>query len=293
MANVNLDADLISKLEFIEKKDLRPGRYAFPDFLIVGPPRTGTTWLHRNLSFHPQIFMSSPKEIIFFDRLDKPGDAHFKSNRLEWYSEFFSISLSTQVNEILRNWRSFGAPYRIRTKGEATASYLIMEEAKINELRLLSPEIKIIISVRNPVDRAWSDLKKHLASRQAVELHFESKSFDDIDFETFARFYNTNYMMRCGQFTANIARWKRIFWKDQVLLYAFDDIAERPRALLEDIYRFLGISTRDCVFNADLYSKVVHRITDLEMPEEHKHFLSDMFREEIQSLNQAFGLSFI
>ena len=72
------------------------------DFLVVGPPRTAATWLHRNLNFRPQVYISAPKELIFFDRLDKPGGAHFRSNRLDRYSNF-SISATQQATESRRN----------------------------------------------------------------------------------------------------------------------------------------------------------------------------------------------
>jgi len=55
----------------------------FPDFLIIGPQRTGTTWLHAHLRFHPQIFLSEPKEIFFFSRLKMSGHPKFESNDLE------------------------------------------------------------------------------------------------------------------------------------------------------------------------------------------------------------------
>lgn len=292
MATVYLTEDAISQLNFIEREGLRPGRYTLPDFLIVGPPRTGTTWLHRNLQFHPQVYMANPKEIIFFDRLDQPEDFHFKSNRLEWYSSFFSLDWRQELRTLLANWRAFGLPYRIKARGEATASYVIMEEAKIREIFVLNPRTRIIAAVRNPVDRAWSDVKKHLASDLALKRHFDTKPFADIDFETFARFYTTNYMLRCGQFTENIARWKRVFGPEQVFVYAFRDIARRPRALLAEISQFLGVSRREHVFQRQLYQRVVHRITDLEMPEEHRRFLRDFFRDEIESLNQQYGFSF-
>ena len=291
MTTVHLDTELIARLNFINTEGLKPGNYPFPDFMIVGPPRTGTTWLYRNLRFHPQVYMSTPKEIIFFDRLDKPNDPHFGSNRLEWYSSFFSIGRVQRMKGILKDLRALRMPRRIMM-GEATASYVIMEEPKINEILVLNPKIKVIMAVRNPIDRARSDLKRHLSVKEEVERHFSSKEFADISSETFANFYTSDYMMRCGQFTANIRRWKRTVGPNQVLVYIFDDIIKRPRELLEDIYRFLGVSTRESVFNRNLYTRVIHRITEIEMPREHREFLFDVFEDEIRSLNEMFGLHY-
>lgn len=281
---------MIARLNFINTEGLKPGRYPFPDFLIVGPPRTGTTWLYRNLNFHPQIYMSTPKEMIFFDRLDKPNDPHFHSDRLEWYSSFFSIGRTRQMRETLEDLWALRIPNR--KKGEATASYVIMEEPKIKEILTLNPDIKIIMAVRNPIDRAWSAVKRHLSVEEEAKKHFSSKKLADISFETFADFYTSDYMWRCGQFTENITRWKRIGGPNQVLVYIFDDITQRPRELLEDIYRFLGVSTRASVFNRDLYTRVIHRITEIEMPKAHREFLLNIFEDEIRSLNEMFGLHY-
>ena len=236
--------------------------------------------------------MSTPKEIIFFDRLDKPGDPHFGSDRLEWYSNFFSIKKLERMKEITKYLRNFQVPHRIKVKGEATASYVIMEEPKINEILVLNPDIKIIMAVRNPIDRAWSALKRHFSVREEVERHFSSKDFTDVSFETLAHFYTSDYMWRCGQFIENIERWKHMVGSDQMLIYVFDDIAKRPRELLEDIYRFLGISIRESVFNMKLCARVIHRIAKIEMPREHGEFLLNVFGDEIKSLNEIFGLHY-
>ena len=65
---------------------------SFPDFLIVGPQRTGTTWLHANLREHQEIFLAEPKEIFFFNRLKTPDHPKFESNDLSWYLKFFRDS---------------------------------------------------------------------------------------------------------------------------------------------------------------------------------------------------------
>jgi len=289
MAIVRLDSDLIAKLNFINTEGLEPGCYPFPDFMIVGPPRTGTTWLYHNLQFHPQVYMSSPKEIIFFDRLDKPDDPHFHSDRLEWYSSFFSYA--ARMREIIDDLQNFRIPRR-KKMGEATASYSIMEESKIQEITALNPKIQVIMAVRNPIDRAWSALKRHLSVEEEAERHFSSRSFPEISLKEFEDFYASDYMLRCGQFVENIGRWKRVVGSDQVFVYVFDDIADRPRGLLEEIYKFLCVSTRESVFNRVLYTKVVHRIAEIPLPEDHREFLFDLFRDEIRSLNEMFGLNY-
>jgi hypothetical protein len=52
----------------------------FPDFLIIGPQRTGTTWLHAHLRFHPQIFLSEPKELYFFSSRQSAASRPIRSS---------------------------------------------------------------------------------------------------------------------------------------------------------------------------------------------------------------------
>ena len=137
----------------------------FPDFLIVGPQRTGTTWLHAHLRFHPQIFLSEPKEILL---LQPPEDAAARSSSP-------TISAGTCASSATRcgvspprrpsscgSYREF---YRPRVRGEATASYAAMDRDVIAEIAALNPDIKVILMIRNPIDRAWSHAKKDLGAQ--------------------------------------------------------------------------------------------------------------------------------
>lgn len=77
MAKIKIDNKLMTKFNHIPINDLAPGEYDFPDFLLIGPQRTGTTWLHRNLILHPDIYMPPEKELYYFNNLievKKEGD---------------------------------------------------------------------------------------------------------------------------------------------------------------------------------------------------------------------------
>src|SRR5512141_1684253 len=109
----------------------------FPDFLIVGPQRTGTTWLHANLRYHPQIMLSEPKELFFFSALKTPQSPRFQSNELAWYLRFFPEPL---WRVLLRNavslWK-YGERYRPTVRGEATASYAALDRDVIADITTL------------------------------------------------------------------------------------------------------------------------------------------------------------
>src|SRR6185295_15366672 len=122
-AHVISDA-VIRKLHWVHVSDPDAIRLElFPDFLIVGPQRTGTTWLHAHLRFHPQILLSEPKEIFFFSRLKVPDHPGYQSNELSWYLRFFREPLwRGAAKTALSLWR-YRELYRPSVRGEATASY--------------------------------------------------------------------------------------------------------------------------------------------------------------------------
>ena len=99
----------------------------FPDFLIVGPQRTGTTWLHANLREHPEVLMSEPKEIFFFSRLKTPEHPGYQSNDLEWYLKLFRYPLWRTLLKHGTSLRRYGEFFRPRVRGEATASYAALD----------------------------------------------------------------------------------------------------------------------------------------------------------------------
>ena len=103
-----------------------------PDFLIIGVQKGGTTSLRKYMSRHPKIAFSNTKELHYFDNL------RYKWKNLAWYKSQFPI---------LRFNRIFG---------ESTPSYLYFSGAPKRIYKTI-PDVKLIILLRNPVDRAFSN----------------------------------------------------------------------------------------------------------------------------------------
>ena len=80
-----IDKNVIESIPDFKLSDPNSNLNIFPDFLIVGPQRTGTTWLAHNIKNHPQIIFSQPKELFFFDLLSKSDHPLYTSNDLTWY----------------------------------------------------------------------------------------------------------------------------------------------------------------------------------------------------------------
>jgi hypothetical protein len=120
----------------------------WPNLFVVGAPKAGTTALWRYLGEHPDIFMSPLKEPRYFVR-----NPRFPSvDDEETYLDLFAGARDE------------------RYRGEASASYLMAEHAP-EAIRRASPEARIVISLRDPVDQA------HAAHLNAVNNGFEKRSF--------------------------------------------------------------------------------------------------------------------
>ena len=100
------------------------------DFIGIGTQRAGTTWIANCLSAHPQICLSNPKEVHFF------GSVRY-SFGLDWYKKHFSA----KPNQIT---------------GEFDAGYFASKNAAI-QIKEHFPDVKIIISLRNPIEKAFSN----------------------------------------------------------------------------------------------------------------------------------------
>lgn len=153
MAKIN--KKVIESMPDFKLSDSNSNLKIFPDFLIVGPQRTGTTWLAQNIKNHPQIIFSQPKELFFFNSLPK-SHPFYTSNDLTWYLKHF------EQKWILKNYRDL---FYKKIRGEGTASYAAMSKDSINNVVKLNPDIKVIVMARNPVKRAWAHAKKDLLNK--------------------------------------------------------------------------------------------------------------------------------
>src|SRR5215207_5202714 len=149
----------------------------FPDFIGIGAQKAGTTWLHRNLQAHPEIWMPKEKELHYFDEKIKQRGWVFsrllgkrptdKRWRRQLGSRFKQASKERSRQNAAWDLRYFfGRPDdgwyaslfeqgRGKVAGEATPDYAILDEEAIAHVHGLMPDAKIIFMMRNPIERPW------------------------------------------------------------------------------------------------------------------------------------------
>lgn len=186
-----------------------------PEFLVISPPKTGSTWLADNLRCHPQIFVPAIKEIKYFSSLYKWLD-------LDWYLTHFE-------------------PGAGRVKGEASPSYGLLPEERIRLLRQLWPDVKLILLMRDPVARAWSHVKHNHRNREA----YFASSTTDFHAVTPGQWCGScahDWPLASGDYLGQLRRWLTVFPRQQLYLGFYETIASRPETLLRELFAFLGVN---------------------------------------------------
>lgn len=205
-----------------------------PTFVTVGAQKCGTSTLHRMLREHPQIHMSKAKELHFFDRNFDRG--------LSWYSEQF-------------------APRRQHVQvGETTPIYMYNNMARQRLIETL-PDVKIVVILRNPVDRAYShywhevrlyegapDTRRKPASRFEVALAAERPdefrglaSPEELTFEQ-QRPGKRAYVGR-GEFLGQLEVFEKAYGRDRLHVMLLEDLVADREGALRGLFEFLHVTT--------------------------------------------------
>lgn len=228
----------------------------YPDFLVIGAQKAGTTWLDRNLRTHPQIWLPPEKELHFFD-LPRPlpfvallvapmrAARHWTRARLardwakvktgehslSWYVRYYFLP-RTQ-----RWYRSLFTPRAGQICGETTPRYATLPEAAVKRIQRMIPDLKIIYILRDPIDRMWSDLAMFQRPR------FGGRGLRQADDKTLRSFLAASENLAHSRYAANLARWGKYFPDKRIFLGYQEEIKQQPEDLLRRLYAFLGIST--------------------------------------------------
>jgi len=207
-----------------------------PDFLIVGAARSATTSLFYYLKNYDEIYMPIRKEPWFFSYVNNPPGysspgAYDVVHKLEDYIDLFKASRGDQII------------------GEASPSYLFMHDTTIRNIRDVYgkhyKKLKIIIVLRDPVERAYSHYMMHKRGYREP-LDFE----EAIAPETIAVRLRENWdifydYVSCGLYYAQVKAYLDEFPEVKVFLY--DDLTGEEGKALRELCGFLGVDFRDDV----------------------------------------------
>lgn len=207
-----------------------------PDFLIVGGQRCGTTSLYNYLTQHPCVESASEKEIQFLSLNFSRG--------VSWYKKHFPVALKKYYARVING-------HELIT-GEATPYYLFHPHAP-GRARQVVPKAKIIILVRNPVDRAYSHYHRHVRFKVETLPFEEAIQAEPVRLQgevermtADVKYFSFNHQMYSylarGIYIDQIRLWRMHFPEEQIYIMKSEDLFRSPANSLSNIYNFLGLN---------------------------------------------------
>lgn len=241
-----------------------------PDFLIIGTAKSGTTSLYQYMIQHPQILPSLAKEIGFFDQ------ARIYSNGIDWYLSHFP-----QIPE----------GKNILT-GEATPSYFNRADVPERVYKYL-PNIKLIVILRNPVERTIS------AYHHSVKDNGELRSLAEVidtEIEMIQGMSDPSEIMKTNfKFEPRylvwslyyyfLKKWMQVFPKEQFLILNSNDFYGNPARVMAQVFDFLELPNHELpdyhVYTKGSYSNIDNKLHNK---------LDNLFKPHNQKLEDYLGI---
>jgi hypothetical protein len=195
-----------------------------PNFLIVGAAKSGTTSLYDYLGQHPDLFFSDVKGSHFFS-----NSKTFTARNLSDYQDLFARHADEKA------------------VGETCVSYLY-DPSSPERIKSMLGTVRIIISLRNPVDRAFSHWQYF------YNLGWEDLSFEGALVAEETRFYSTDFQAnapapvpsgyfyyRRGLYASQVRRYLETFGTERVKVLIFEEWVRDPVSACQEIFEFLEI----------------------------------------------------
>jgi hypothetical protein len=192
----------------------------FPKFIIAGAAKAGTSSLCDYLGQHHGIFITQPKELNFFNK-------NRRDKELNGYLKYFE-----------------GAENQVA--GEGSVSYLHYSKFSAPQLRRHFPDLKLIFMLRDPIQRYYSDYWFNIHRGVVV---YKSNLFEDVLFRKVTMRDPGNPIMdyrdlllEKGFYAKHLKDFYKEFDRSQIKIIFFEDFVKDTKAVLEEVYEFLGVS---------------------------------------------------
>ena len=188
-----------------------------PEFIIIGAAKSGTTALYEYLVEHPDVFMSPIKETNFFAWDDNDVKSIFGHKP----KNYFPVKSISKYQEI------FAKAEADKVCGEASPLYLESATAT-KKIHGMIPDVKIIVILRNPADRAFSDYCmqiRHSYTEKTVEVGLAPDS----------------HSVQGGNYYTMLKQYYDIFPSENILVLKFEDLKNNPEKQAQKLFNFIGV----------------------------------------------------
>jgi len=185
-----------------------------PNFLCIGAPRSGTTWLYQNLKAHPEVFVPKDKEVTFFVPFG------YRSNYyrgIKWYKSQFN----------------FNTECPIKAWGELSPRYYFSEGTP-ELIASMIPDVKLIFLLRNPIEMLYSLYMYH------VKLYLFTI---DANRYRFHDYLDHHLVEPLGYFAKYLKLYYQYFPREAILVRFYENLRENPSENFKAISSFLKIDS--------------------------------------------------
>lgn len=183
-----------------------------PDFIGVGSEKAATGWIYECLDDHPEICGSNPKETTFF-----LYDYKYQKG-IDFYLKYFAHCPNEKI------------------KGEISPGYLFSPKVP-RRIYAHFPNIKIIICLREPVEKIYSVYRFHCKVKERLSIY---KSFED------ALKFDPDLIKR-GFYYRQVKPYFDLFPRKNILVLFYEDIKKDQIAFIQNIFSFLGVKELDFI----------------------------------------------
>jgi hypothetical protein len=259
-----------------------------PDFLVIGAQRSGTTWLHRVLRKHPELWLPPVKELHYFDQLTagRTWPHQRRWRRLHrtlmsgrgildpWHLRYvFGKRNDEWYASLFRSGRSRGA-----LTGEITPAYARLDEETFERIRRVNPEVALIFVMRDLVNRAWSSVnagfrKSRLAGPLTLTYALEHSQKPGL--------------VARSTYTETIRRVEAAFSPTQIHYCFFDELKDQPERFVTSVLTFLGVNS-DGVGRLLPKGAVNSAAGSSPIPFEFQHKIAAQYLPMVEELCQRF-----
>jgi hypothetical protein len=186
----------------------------FPDFLQIGGPRTGTTWLNNTLANHRSFNQLESKEIRYFT--------------INWMEE-----------DIHAYARHFAGGNGL-IQGEFTPDFMLLPQHSIETIYKILPDLKLLYAIKNPIADTWS-LSKQMLRFRAFEFSDFSSEKEDLSAEIFIKQFLLDFTIAFCDHETALKKWLSIFPHENIFIYFYEDVIGNSDQLIERMQDFLGL----------------------------------------------------
>lgn len=271
-----------------------------PNFLGIGAPKSGTTWLDKQLRHHPDIWLAPIKEIHYFSVPSISLAVPCLLSRHRRVRCWIRGILKTALQDIFLNrqnvwwhlrycffprtdewYASLFSPETGQIAGDVSTKYASMDERIVAKVYTLMPNIKILYLLRNPIHRMWS-------RTAAFHDRCGYRGIDTIDDQTIMNFISEDRELKNSRYFTNLQKWEKFYPKKFFFVCFYEQLINDPHLLLEEIYEFLELDFSMKYIPDTVHKKVNATRPYPAIPDHFAKYLAQQLYGEIEQLHQRF-----